>query len=275
MKQIYIYMKDKSYANKLYFSLKSVYNDLNLALIDDIKGISEKSLIISDIYLENYTTVNLRTEKDKYQRIDKIYSLILEKSKQIEKHLSKSKIISFINLQENLSENPILTNLAIQKSLDYKTLLLNFNYLHNYLFNSNELGIESLLFSSQDDVEFNKYNNLYYLNSSNLLLQTEKIENHKKILEIVKKSEFNYIFLDVAFSLNQNTLDILNISNSIIFYLPSNIKLEIYNSFINFINNHVVKGHKHILKKIDDNYYLETYEYSKKLKDIKELLNEI
>ncbi|WP_209021674.1 hypothetical protein, partial [Helcococcus ovis] len=72
-------------------------------------------------------------------------------------------------------------------------------------------------------------------------IETNKLENTKKILKTIKKLNYNYIIVDLNFNLTQRNLEILKYSDIIIYYFPTNsdeifISKNIQN-INNFLNN--------------------------------------
>ena len=235
MKKINIYMDDMIYASNLQRMLNTRYFDINADIIESSSGLDEGILTITDKKLNGKFVLYLYDEKLKYQSIDNIYDLIIKEFENHDLEVQKSSLISFVNLSEMRSENPIITNLALQISKNHKTLLVNYNNFHKYKFNNSEIGLENILFSIEDDIDLNQYKNLYYLNSSNLPLQTNIDVNYKKILEAIKKLNFKYIFLDICFDLNQRNLEIIKNSDKIIYYINDASDINYIENILNYL----------------------------------------
>lgn len=219
MKKINIYMKDRTYAQKLSDLLNMKYDDLESILINNIEDYDQSSLLIIDYdnaYIENALKIK---EVDKYKNIEHIYKIIVSNYDKL-KINNKKEIITFVNLSEMKSENYLSTQIALEYNKSYKTLLVNFNNFHNYNFTSNELGLESLLFvkSAEMEIGVNKSKEVDYISSSQLPLETEKIENTSNILNILKKQNYTKVIIDLCFYISKRNIEILKNSDKIIFH---------------------------------------------------------
>lgn len=239
MKKIAIYMKDTNFANILAKSLNSKYKDLSCFLINElvaIDNVEEEVLILTDSDIKrNRWYINLALDNHRYKGIEHIYELICDS---IEKNKKDKRIIVFANMSQILSRNKGALDISKELTKKGSTLLVNFNHFHNYDFCENEIGLESLLFLNDDNkLEFNTYEELNYLNSSYLPLQMLKKDNYQKILDKIESSEFNFILIDLCFNLSERDLDILSISNQIIFYNSKIYDNKLINKTMAMINS--------------------------------------
>lgn len=237
MKKIAIYMKDINYANILAKSLNSKYKDINCFLINKLESDNQKETLIltdSDIKSDIWH-INLAVDNHRYKGIEHIHELICDS---IEKNKKDKRIIVFANMSQILSRNKGALDISKELTKKGSTLLVNFNHFHNYDFCENEIGLESLLFLNDDNkLEFNTYEELNYLNSSYLPLQMLKKDNYQKILDKIESSEFNFILIDLCFNLSERDLDILSISNQIIFYNSKIYDNKLINKTMAMINS--------------------------------------
>ncbi|MFM1514564.1 hypothetical protein [Helcococcus ovis] len=243
MKNIKIYMLDFVYSQHL-CKLLNRYDDINCIIVEEYNKKDTNYIYVTDFYVEdNINLIKLTSEKEKYQNVDNIYQMIINKYTLINHYSKEVKIISFVNITENKPCNKLATDLYKEFNKKYNSLLLNFNYYYNYNLVENELGIDSLLFVEENsgDVAVNSYKNFNYIGASSIPIETNKLENTKKILKTIKKLNYNYIIVDLNFNLTQRNLEILKYSDIIIYYFPTNsdeifISKNIQN-INNFLNN--------------------------------------
>lgn len=273
MKKIIIFMKDSNYANSLSKSLNSRYEGLNCEVFDEISDdISNDILILTDKDInKKQWYLDLSKDNNRYKGLDHIFSLINDS---FESRFLDRKIITFANMSQRLTNNPGALEMSKELVKKGSTLLINFNNFHNYGFYKNEIGLESLLFlSSEDTMEFNTYEGLNYLNSSYLPLQINKEDNYQKILNEIKNSNFNFILIDLCFSISKRDLDILSISNQIVFYNSQNFDKELLNKTMEMINNdNKITENKLLIQQENKGFRVITNNNIKSIDSIKEVV---
>lgn len=273
MKKIIIFMKDSNYANSLSKSLNSRYEGLNCEVFDEISDdISNDILILTDKDInKKQWYLDLSKDNNRYKGLDHIFSLINDS---FESRFLDRKIITFANMSQRLTNNPGALEMSKELVKKGSTLLINFNNFHNYGFYKNEIGLESLLFlSSEDTMEFNTYEGLNYLNSSYLPLQINKEDNYQKILNEIKNSNFNFILIDLCFSISKRDLDILSISNQIVFYNSQNFDKELLNKTMAMINNdNKITENKLLIQQENKGFRVITNNNIKSIDSIKEVV---
>ena len=276
MKNIEILMKDKLYANKLNNALNTMYVDINSKIILNLEEKAKNSLLIIDQENlngdKNYLYLNY---ENKYKHVNDIYNLILEKYKSIELDFTKQEVITFVNLSEVKSINNEATKLAKYYSKLNETLLINFNYFGKYINSENEISIDSLLFirDKMTEISSNIINELHYLKSSNLPFEAEKCEYIRHILEIIKHQKYKKIIIDLSFNISSRNIEILQNSDTIIFFSNSSSESSFIESTKSFIKKHLSNKYLEInLEKHPESYKLEMFNSFYNLKNIDEVV---
>lgn len=257
---IEILIEDKMYAKQLAKNLKKYYK-INSTIIKSYDQYDNKNLLITDKSLD-IICVSLYNDDLKYKSIDKIKELIdkiVQKKKESEK---VPLIISILNLSYLSNYNDMVRQIYDSFPKEKKKLVINFNYFYKY-YESNEITIDNLIFSNYEtNISTNSFLNFSYLSASKLPIEINKDEYYKKVMNTIKTLNFDYIFIDLTFTISNKNIYIVENSDVVIYHESQNSDEEYIVSMQEFLN------------KILKNKYIYSINESKKSLRIKSMKGE-
>ncbi len=257
---IEILIEDKIYAKQLAKNLEKYYQ-INSTIIKSYDEYDNKKVLITDQALD-IICVSLYNDDLKYKSIDKIKELIdnvVQKKKESEK---VPLIISVLNLSSLSNHNEMVRQLYNSFPKEKKKLVINFNYFYKY-YESNEITVDNLIFSNYEtNISTNSFLNFSYLSASKLPIEINKEEYYKKVMNNIKKLNFDYIFIDITFTISNKNIYIVENSDVVIYHVSQNSDKE------------YIVGMQEFLNKILKNKYLYSINESKKSLRIKSMKGE-
>lgn len=231
---IEILIKDGAYSKHLMKNLDRYYG-IKSTIIKSFDEYDKRKVLVTDESLD-IICVNLYNDELKYQSIDKIKELIDDVSQKKKESEKVPLIISVLNLSSLSNHNSMVRQLYDLFPEDKKILLVNFNYFYKY-YAPNEITIDNLIFSNDEsNISTNSFLNFSYLTASKLPIEINNKEHYIKIMEKLKKINFDYIFIDITFAISNKNLHIVKESDVVILYETQNSDYEYIKSIEEFLN---------------------------------------
>lgn len=256
MKKINTMFQDKRYEKKLKELFEYYDKDLEIKSIENIKYNEEDILLLTDQELEkDIWSIGFVKDEFKYQNTRLIYNLVIKELKEESRRMKKAKIVCFANVYNNFENSNLLNNLARHLGKESKVLVVNLSNLAYSQSKDREISIDTLLFLEDTEQEFvvNNAESYDYLTTSKIPLEISKFENYSKIINILKNSKYSHIFINICLYIDQKNIDILNSSDSIIYYYSYN--QESKTDERNFLTNIVSPKIKQVKIYQDKNSY--------------------
>lgn len=221
MKKINIFFKDSYYGERLKDFLSKELKSFDIVCKNNIDDLESSSLTITDYDLKkDYWSLKLISDKEKYQAIDKLSSMIQIEYNKNKRKYEGAKIISFVNLSSNELQNDFLNKILLDLGRKSKVLLLDMTNFYLFSKDNSQISVDNLLLNETKQKAFltNKVQNYYYLSNSRIPLEMDKESNYSKVIDSVKNSDFEYIIINLSSYINQKNKYLLNKSDSIIFF---------------------------------------------------------
>lgn len=231
---IEILIKDSCYAKNLVKNLNKYYG-INSTIIKSISNYDKRKVLVTDENLD-ILCVSLYSEELKYQSIDRIKLLIDQISEKKKESEKEPLIISILNLSSLSNYNEMVRQIYNSFPENKKCLVVNFNYFYKY-YDPNEITIDNLIFSNdKTDITTNSFSKFSYLSASKLPIAINKEQHYIKVMDKIKKLSYDYIFIDITFTLSSKNLHIIKESDIVIYHETQNGDEQYIKSIEEFLN---------------------------------------